>query len=96
MKSILALFFCFQIHSLLSAQQTAPSIQRIDPSNWWVGMKNHDVQLLVYGPQAGTLSYSISYAGVKLLKTSKKENPNYAFLDLTISSSAKPGMLRIT
>ncbi|HLK96546.1 MAG TPA: cyclomaltodextrinase N-terminal domain-containing protein, partial [Hymenobacter sp.] len=29
-------------------------IQRINPTNWWVGMKNPAVQLLVYGPNAGT------------------------------------------
>ena len=70
-------------------------IQRVNPTNWWVGMKNPAVQLLVYGPNAGTLTYSVNYPGVKLLKAHRVENPNYAFLDLTIAPTAKPGTLRL-
>lgn len=53
------------------------------------------LQLLVYGPNAGTLNYSVNYPGIKLVKIAKVENPNYAFLDLTIAPSAKPGMLKL-
>ena len=79
------------------AQANAPgiSIERVNPTNWWVGMKNPNVQLLIHGPGAGTLAYSISYPGVKLVKASTVENPNYAFLDLTIAATTKPGKLRI-
>ncbi|UFH54351.1 glycoside hydrolase family 13 protein [Spirosoma sp. KNUC1025] len=71
-------------------------IQRVNPTNWWVGMKNPNLQLLVYGPNAGTLAYTVNYPGVKLVKTHTVENPNYAFLDLLISATAKPGTVRIT
>ncbi|MEO5998848.1 MAG: glycoside hydrolase family 13 protein [Chitinophagaceae bacterium] len=94
MKIFLVFFVCL-VTCNSSYSQKATAIQRIDPTNWWVGMKNPNLQLLVYGPNAGMLSYTIDYRGVKLLKTSKVENPNYAFLDLTIASSAKPGMLDI-
>lgn len=88
-------FIFFLLLSVFLAAQT-PSIQRIDPTNWWTGMKDPHVQLLVYGPRAGTLAYTISYPGVTLTKTSKADNPNYAFLDITIAASAKPGTFRIT
>ncbi|UOQ52014.1 alpha-amylase family glycosyl hydrolase [Hymenobacter cellulosivorans] len=81
--------------ALLPLGATAQSITRVNPTNWWTGMKNGNVQLLIYGPQAGTLSYTISYPGVKLLKASTVENPNYAFLDLAIAASAKPGTVSI-
>ncbi|MBJ6110262.1 cyclomaltodextrinase N-terminal domain-containing protein [Hymenobacter sp. BT523] len=71
------------------------SIDRVNPTNWWVGMKNPNVQLLVHGPGAGTLTYTVNYPGVKLVKTNTVENPNYAFLDLSISPSAKPGTVRL-
>ncbi|MBE7172199.1 MAG: glycoside hydrolase family 13 protein [Williamsia sp.] len=87
------LAFLLISHFVLSQ---APSIQRIDPTNWWTGMKDPHVQLMVYGPKAGTLAYTISYPGVSLTRTSKTDNPNYAFLDLTIAASARPGMLKIT
>ena len=75
------------------AQQAA--IQRINPTNWWVGMKWKTLQVMVYGPEAGKLAYSVSYPGVKLVKTHTVENPNYAFLDLTIAPTTKPGTLRL-
>jgi glycosidase len=78
----------------LSNAQTA-SIDRVNPTNWWVGMKNPSVQVLIHGPGAGTLAYSISYPGVKLVKSSTVDNPNYAFLDLTITPTAKPGRVQI-
>ena len=85
--------------SLCSLGQAAlaqnAQIQRVNPTNWWVGMKNPNVQLLMYGPRAGTLTYSVDYPGVKLVKAHTVENPNYAFLDLTISPAARPGTLRI-
>ena len=75
--------------------QTTPAIQRVQPTNWWVGMKNPNLQLLIYGPQAGSLTYTISYPGVRLASTSRVENPNYAFLNLVISPAAKPGTMKI-
>jgi glycosidase len=58
-------------------------------------MKWKNLQLMVYGPEAGKLTYSVAYPGVKLLKTHTVENPNYAFLDLTIAPTAKPGTLKL-
>jgi neopullulanase len=78
------------------AQKNRSSITRIDPTFWWVGMKDQNLQLLVYGPQAGTYTYSINYPGVTLVKAHTVENPNYAFLDLTIAPSTKPGSFKIT
>ncbi|MCR5889769.1 cyclomaltodextrinase N-terminal domain-containing protein [Hymenobacter sp. J193] len=79
----------------LWAAAQAPAITRVNPTSWFVGMKNPNVQLLVYGPNAGTLTYTITYPGVKLTKASTVENPNYVFLDLTIAATAKPGKVSI-
>ncbi|GAB3886416.1 glycoside hydrolase family 13 protein [Spirosoma agri] len=79
--------------TLANAQNA--QIQRVNPTNWWVGMKNPNLQLLVYGPNAGTLAYTVNYPGVRLVKTHTVDNPNYAFLDLTVSSTAKPGTLQL-
>ncbi|MDB5247003.1 MAG: alpha-amylase [Segetibacter sp.] len=95
MKFLLAFFVVFTSVTTVYAQKTEPAIQRIDPTNWWVGMKNPNVQLMVYGNNAGMLNYTINYPGVKLAKTSKVENPNYAFLDLIIAPSTKPGTLKV-
>jgi glycosidase len=78
-----------------SAFPQQAQIQRVNPTNWWVGMKNPNLQLLVYGPSAGKMTYTISYPGVKLVKAHTVENPNYAFLDVVISATAKPGTISI-
>ncbi|MFB9864853.1 glycoside hydrolase family 13 protein [Rufibacter immobilis] len=77
------------------AQQKA-AITRVDPTFWWVGMKDQNLQLLVYGPNAGTFTYSIDYPGVTLVKAHTVENPNYAFLDLTLAPQTKPGSFTLT
>lgn len=59
-------------------------------------MKYNKVQLLVYGPGAGSLTYTIKYPGVQLVKTHRVENANYAFLDVSIASTTKAGVMTVT
>ncbi|WP_078063167.1 glycoside hydrolase family 13 protein [Solirubrum puertoriconensis] len=73
-------------------------ITRIDPTFWWVGMKNPELQLLVYGPGigSGTAAIDGSYPGVTLTSQEKLENPNYLLVNLRIEPTAKPGKLPLT
>ncbi len=73
-------------------------IAQIDcyPTHWWIGMKEPKVQIMVHGKEiANGNGYTINYPGVKLEKVHKVENPNYIFLDIQISTNAKPGILKI-
>ncbi len=80
----------------LSGKAQGPEIRRVDPSNWWVGMKNRKLQLLVYGEKLSVSKVSLkSYRGVRLQKVSIAENPDYLFLDLLIDSVAKPGAITL-
>ncbi len=94
MKKLLVFLFCLSSFAGLRAQ-TTPSIQRIDPTNWWVGMKNQSLQLLVYGPGAGTLTYSIIYPGIQIKSTGKVENLNYAFLNISIAANTRAGTFNV-
>jgi len=67
------------------------SLQRIEPMNWWVGMKNPNLQLLVYGENISATNLVINYPGVTLKKVHLVENPNYLFVDLVIAPETKPG-----
>ncbi len=73
----------------------AQTISRIEPGNWWVGMKFNKVTVLVYGKEIQNLEPSIKYEGVKILKTEKVENPNYLFITLEISAETPAGNARI-
>lgn len=66
------------------------------PTNWWVGMKNPKLQLILHGENAGLFNkVTINYPGVKVEKISKAESKNYLFVDLTIAATARPGKFKI-
>lgn len=89
MKKILLLLLLTQ--STLFAQH----IERVEPSNWWINMKEPMVQLLVHGNQISEFSPSLKYKGVKIEAVHKTDNPNYLFIDLLISKKAKVGTVDI-
>jgi neopullulanase len=89
--ALFALKFLFALPLLAQI----PALERIEPMNWWVGMKNPNLQLVVHGNRIASRTVTASYPGVKLLKVHKVENPNYLFLDLQINPGAKPGSFNI-
>lgn len=85
-KTLLCATFLFAV---ISAK--AIDITRVEPANWWVGMKNTDLQIMVYGPNIGKSKLSINYPGIKLKELAKTDNPNYVFIYLTIAKETRPG-----
>jgi glycosidase len=72
--------------------------QKVYPTNWWIGMKNPNVQLMLHGVGIGkgsTPVATINYTGVKVVKVHKVESDNYLFVDINIASTAKPGNVKI-
>ena len=86
---------CLLLLLTSSAFAQLPALERIEPANWWVGMKNNKLQLIVHGNQIANRNVIINYPGVTLLKTNKVENPNYLFLDVEISPATQPGIFPI-
>jgi len=70
-------------------------LDRVEPAFWWIGFKNPDVQLLVYGKNIASATVSVDYAGMVIKKIHKVANPNYMFLDVTISKGARAGIATI-
>jgi hypothetical protein len=46
-KATLIAFILFSLSKVFFAQEI--KIDKIDPPNWWVGMKWDEVQLMIYG-----------------------------------------------
>ncbi|MBC7774415.1 MAG: cyclomaltodextrinase N-terminal domain-containing protein [Phycisphaerae bacterium] len=84
-------FFSFQ----LFANDLTPFIQRVDPANWWVGMKNPELQLLIYGKNLKGSDLKINYPGVTVRQVYEVENTNYLFVDLYIAPETKAGKFDI-
>ncbi len=92
MKSKILIISLF---TLIIMNTLAQDIKRVEPPNWWVGMKNQNLQLLVYGDKIAEADVSINSKSVKLLKVNKVENSNYLFLYVEISKKAKAGTVKI-
>jgi len=84
---IIILFFA-------SLMVQAQKIERVEPPNWWVGMKNTQLELLVYGKHIAEYKPSIDNEDIVLSKVVHTDNENYLFLNLDLSK-AKPGTLVI-
>ncbi len=90
MKKIFFILICFTSPGWMSAQ-----IQHVEPLNWFIGMKNKNLQLLVNGKGVGDLLPVIHYSGVIIKKISRGDSKNYLFIDLHIDTKTKPGTLSI-
>lgn len=75
---------------------TAEQVSRVEPLNWWVGMKT-SLQIMVQGPAISeydvTLEnpYKFSTAQPYIQKVNKADSPNYLFLDVRMGDKAQPG-----
>ena len=81
---------------LLSTSVSAYDIKHLEPSNWWVGMKHAELQLLVHGDKISELIPKISAKEIQISSVEKTENPNYLFINLTLTPQAKPGKFHIS
>ena len=80
---------------LISIAGFALNVDRVEPMNWWVGMKNPSVQLMVHGQGIANSEISLNYPGVTIRSVSRQSNPNYVFIDLNIAPDTKAGTFPI-
>jgi len=92
-KIKMLLFFLFTQYTTVT---TVAQINHVEPLNWWVGMRNPNVQLLINGTNVGETTPSINYPGVTITRVTKGDSRNYLFINLAISKTAKPGILGIS
>ena len=89
-KVTLLVFMLSMVLTTLFAQ-----IYHVEPPNWWAGMKNQNLQLLVHGKDVGETTPILSYPGIVIQKVNKADSKNYLFIDLFIAATAKPGPISI-
>lgn len=90
MKIISLLLFVLFSHATY-----ALSVDRVEPVNWWVGMKHPQVQLMVHGQGIAASEVSINYPGVKVTSVCRQVNDNFVFINLTIGPETKAGSFLI-
>ena len=90
MKKALSIFLITIISASLALAQNI----NIDPSFWWSGMQEPELQLMVSGKDIASYKAAVSSKDVYLKEVVTLENPNYQILYLDISN-AKPGKFDI-
>lgn len=76
------------------AINAAVKVDRIDPTNWFVGMKNPSLQLMVYGEGIGSADVTTDYAGVRVDSIVRVDSPNYLLVYLNLEG-AQPGEMTL-
>ncbi|MDF9830883.1 glycoside hydrolase family 13 protein [Parabacteroides sp. PF5-6] len=85
----LSVLLSFLMTGLLAAQEL-----KVEPAFWWSGMKNPELQLMVYGKEIAAYRPSIDYPGVRISSAVTLESPNYVLLYLDVADAA-PGKFDI-
>ena len=70
-------------------------IDRIEPTDWYVGLKNPQVQLMVYGKGIRDVeNVSTDYPGVRIDSLVRLDSPNYLLIYMNIKE-AQPGTMTL-
>lgn len=88
-KTIFALLL-----STTLTMSAANKIDRIEPTNWFVGMKNPQVQLMVYGKDIRSANVSTDYPGIKIDSLVRLDSPNYLLVYMNVKD-AKAGTINL-
>jgi neopullulanase len=83
--------FSFIVLTNFICANALAQINHVEPLNWFVGMKNPNLQLLINGNNIGETTPQLNYPGVTIKKVSKAHSKNYLFIDILIAKNAKPG-----
>ncbi len=79
----------------LLSMNAAVKIDRIDPTDWYVGMKNPQLQLMVYGKGiAAAKEVTTDYPGVRIDSVVRLDSPNYLLVYLNLQG-AQPGTMTL-
>ena len=95
MRRLLLLLALGVLTTTMNGAKNVVTIDRIDPAYWFVGMKNPQLQLMVYGKDIATVrSVTTDYPGVRIDSLVKLDSPNYLFVYLNVKD-AEPGKMTL-
>ncbi|MFH1195245.1 MAG: alpha-amylase family glycosyl hydrolase [bacterium] len=67
------------------------SIHKIEPPNWWMGMKHDTLQLMICGENLTGSSVSFEEEKIKIVNVHAVENPSYLFVDVVLPADLNEG-----
>ena len=96
MKNLIFLFLLLNVFSM-QVNGSVPNfkVDHIEPSFWWAGMKNTNLQIMVHAKDVASHRTQINTPGIRLVSAVQTSNKNYLFLNLEIQPIVKPQTFQI-
>ena len=91
LRILLSLFFSA---FFVSVNASPVKVSKIEPTNWYVGMKDPTLQLMVYGENIRETDVTTDYPGVRIDSVARLGSPNYLLVYLNLEG-ARPGTMKL-
>lgn len=88
------LFLLIALCSLMITTNAKIEIKKIDPTNWFVGMKDASLQLMAYGANIRNAEVTTNYPNVRIDSLVRLNSPNYLLIYLNLKD-AQAGTMNI-
>lgn len=93
MKRIITICLFIGVTMMMKAAKV--TVDRIDPTDWYVGMKNPQLQLMVYGKDiASVQEVTTDYPGAVVDSIIRLDSPNYLIVYMNLKG-AKAGTMKL-
>ena len=96
MRKLLILISLLTVTMTMNAAKPTLTVDRVDPTCWFAGMKNPQLQLMLYGKGIRDVEdVAIDYPGVAIDSVVRLDSPNYLLLYVNLRG-AQPGTMTIS
>ena len=82
------------LFSATITMSAAVNIERMEPTDWFVGLKDPSLQLMVYGEGIGEANVTTDYPNVSIDSLVRVDSPNYLLIYLNLEG-AQPGEITL-
>lgn len=87
MKHTLILLIAFLLSWGIGQTVQAMEVKKMAPGFWWAGMKNPELQILLYGDNLASSDVTVSGDKIYVKEIVRQDNPNYLLLYLDLSEA---------
>src|SRR5947209_20584134 len=91
----LALLISFFLMTVSVCAAQAPTVEKVEPPNWWAGHSINPVRVLIRGKNLSGARVEATGREIRTGLVRVNEAGTYLFVDIYIDADAKPGARRL-
>lgn len=95
MRTVLTAALLLMAMTMSAAKKPAIKITNVEPANWYVGMNDPTLQVVLTGEDVRDAEVTVDYPGVRIDSLVRLDSPNYLFVYLNLAG-AQPGNVPLT